>query len=250
MVFYAVYADYNKTDFRDDAKSFGSSYNWWDKSKTRGCVCDAQYADVDCSKRLCPYGTDVLDDREDLLDFQQYHRQKIVFRPENTGYTGVTGKTFALTFVSKLNETFTTIPIVFDNPTGNLGDFQNDIRLALLRLPNQVIDDVSVTATAVGSAETAAVEVVVTFSGEAVRGPQNFLIVEDYECSAGCTPRITGLGLETAVPKYFSRYEEAHASEFNSYECGRRGKCDYSSGLCQCFEGYTGENCQVLTTLV
>lgn len=43
---------------------------------------------------------------------------------------------------------------------------------------------------------------------------------------------------------------ETEASDFNNYECGRRGKCDYASGLCDCFSGYTGENCNELTNLV
>jgi len=253
MKYRSVYYDYDFVDFKEDAKDFSADYYWWDKSKTRGCVCDAQYADVDCSKRLCPYGTDVLADREDLLSESQYQIQAIVFSPENNGYDSVIGKTFALTFVSKLNETFTTIPIVFGDITDadERADMENDVRLALLRLPNQVIDDCSVSISFHNDADDADyVEMTVTFSGDAVRGPQNMLVVEDYECSAGCTPRISGLGLETAVSVQMSGYFEDRESTFNSYECGRRGKCDYKSGLCQCFEGYTGENCQILTTLV
>jgi hypothetical protein len=50
--------------------------------------------------------------------------------------------TFALTFKSKLNESYTTTPIVM-NPL-NLPKLSNDIMLALLKLPNKVIDGVSV----------------------------------------------------------------------------------------------------------
>merc|ERR1711934_833860 len=72
---------------------------------------------------------------------------------ETGGKTGdLTGATFALTFRSKLNETFTTIPIVWNaessvamTATTN-NDFVQDVQLALLSLPNRVIDGVTVSA--------------------------------------------------------------------------------------------------------
>eukprot|EP00929_Paragymnodinium_shiwhaense_P110060 TRINITY_DN76773_c0_g1_i1.p2 TRINITY_DN76773_c0_g1~~TRINITY_DN76773_c0_g1_i1.p2 ORF type:complete len:243 (+),score=46.61 TRINITY_DN76773_c0_g1_i1:64-729(+) len=33
-------------------------------------------------------------------------------------------------------------------------------------------------------------------------------------------------------------------------DCSGRGICDYSSGLCQCFKGYFGEDCSLQSTLI
>jgi len=291
--------------FSDNSKTF--DYPYWDKSKSRKCVCDATYGDLDCSKRLCPYGTDVLDTKDDTyfgLSEQKYQEQTILFASLTGDFADLNGKTFALTFKSRLNETFTTIPLVFDvyNPTG----FSDDVRLALLKLPNGVIDGVSVSAAMysdstagtlaaqgtdplnkyttadgivrgvnVGSnnifmggtdrkvvaglstpnhrrlANTALASLKIRFTGPSLQGPQHLLIVEDYLCDAGCTPKLTGLPLETRqTMAIWSTVVELTKSDYNSYECGRRGKCDYATGLCQCFAGYIGDNCNTLTTLV
>jgi hypothetical protein len=297
MAFAATWGDYSNQQFRTDAKTF--DFNSWDAGKTRGCVCDAQYGDVDCSKRMCPYGNDVLDVRDVLTVAEKQQIQELRFISENAspisdstgGVTTLRGETFALTFKSRLNETFTTIPIVFDD--ADLPDFVNDIQLALLNLPNRVIDGVSVSAykelTALttsgslnnGNAASSTsdhdglgtqtigvgdvtetdgilvsakmndmIRVVIQFTGEAVQGPQHLISVEDYECSNGCTPKITGLSLQYRHDHATNNVTETELADFNSYECGRRGKCDYDSGLCECFTGYSGDNCNTLTTLV
>lgn len=276
MHFAATWNDYASTGFRNDPKTF--EFNKWDAGKTRGCVCDAQFGDIDCSKRMCPYGNDVLDVRDNLLVGTKYQEQEIRFvsndgavTPSATaGVFSMTGQTFALTFKSRLNETFTTIPIAFDST--DLTDFVNDIQLALLNLPNRVIDGVTVAAVTgttiitgttkpytsqddvdgFGNALTAKnmLTVTVTFTGEAVQGPQHLLAVEDYECSTGCTPKITGVDVQHRMNHLQSNITEVVLADYNSYECGRRGKCDYGTGLCGCFTGYSGENCNSLTTLV
>jgi len=275
MGFAANYADYSNKGFESDSKTF--DYKSWDAGKTRGCVCDAQYGDVDCSKRMCPYGNDILDVRDDLIVSQKYQTQELRFLSDNGVITGsaangvetLQGQTFALTFTSRLNETFTTIPIVFDSTDTN--DFVNDIQLALLNLPNRVIDGVTVTATKELSATITSggdhdgygnnptgvnellqdiMKVVITFTGEGVQGPQHLIQVEDYECSDGCTPKITGLSLQYRYDHQSNNITETQLADYNSYECGRRGKCDYDAGVCECFTGYSGDNCNTLTTLV
>jgi hypothetical protein len=219
-------------------------YNVWDTRKTRGCVCDATYGDIDCSKRMCPYGNDVLAVRDALLVSEKYQVQALNFEASDLNADDLDYRTFALTFTSRLNETFTTIPIVFDDT--DMTDLINDIHLALLNLPNRVIDRLSVSGY---RKNRKSVEIKVTFTGDAVQGRQNLLKVESYECGAGCTPKLDGLGLQTRVGEHASNTTERVSADKHSFECGRRGKCDYTTGLCQCFTGYTGDNCNTLTTL-
>lgn len=242
MWFAATWNDYSNKYFHDDPKTF--PYMNWDKSKIRGCVCDATYGDIDCSKRMCPYGTDVLDVRDDLLVSTKYQVQELRFRA-NGILDNLQSKTFALTFKSRLNESFTTIPINFDDE--DLPDLVHDVQLALLNLPNRVIDGITVAANKDWSNNEVVLNI--TFTGPAVQGPQHMIIVEDYECGAGCTPKLDGLKLETRYGEYSSNATEVKLADYNSYECGRRGRCDYSTGLCACFTGYTGDNCNTLTTL-
>ncbi|RYH30350.1 hypothetical protein EON65_05480 [archaeon] len=153
-------------------------------------------------------------------------------------------KTFALTFKSRLNETYTTYPIVFD--ASDMNDFVLDVQLALLKLPNRVIDGITVSGTTDSAGR---VDLTLTFTGNNVQGPQHLITVEDYECGAGCTPKIDGLPVQTRLNMPMSNVTESQLADFNSYECGRRGKCDYATGLCKCFTGYTGDNCNTQTTL-
>jgi len=252
------------------------AFSDWDAGKTRGCVCDALYSDVDCSKRMCPYGNDVLDIIDDYdSSSTTYQVQTLRFytdyasdpgdasNGETGGKTGdLTGATFALTFRSKLNETFTTIPIVWNaessvamTATTN-NDFVQDVQLALLSLPNRVIDGVTVSATSGtldkgdSTALNGYLDLSITFTGAGVQGNQYPITMEDYECYEGCTPKLTGLPLMTRFDRPGSNITQTLMADHNSFECGRRGKCDYDTGVCECFTGYSGENCNTLTTLV
>ena len=226
------------------------SYYYWDSKKTRGCVCDPQYGDVDCSKRMCPYGTDVMDQRLDLTSPAKYQTQAIKIEPYQSKLVDHTldvlaDQTFALTFTSRLNETFTTIPLVF-NAAVDKHSMSLSIKRALESLPNYVIDQVNVEVNVDTSYGTSSARLNISFTGDAVQGPQHLITVRSYECGDGCTPKLTGMELEVNT----NNVTEVLLSDFNSYECGRRGKCDYDSGICQCFSGYTGVNCNIITSLV
>jgi len=235
-------------------------YIYWDKMKIRGCMCDPAYGDVDCSKRLCPHGTDIMDVRQDLTATAKYHMQHIALVAYGSTKDAINGKTFSLTFKSKLNETFTTTPITvrstldgLDSQDYDFKDFMAAIESALESLPNGVIDDVKVAGSFTGlntinSADNSYdyIFINVSFTGDNVQGRQNFLTVNAIGCDDGCTPKQDGLELDyNSLGVWESQY-----SDFNSFECGRRGKCDYTTGVCQCFAGYTGIACNTISALV
>jgi len=292
----------------DRAVRFGVSS--WDNHKTMGCVCDPRWTDVDCSRRMCPKGNDVLNTRLDTdhsaLDQVQeisfpYMKvggasgegddmKKLTFEYDSslsedadTAAYGVVGSNFALTFTTTLNETYTTNPIKIvgdaaaygnaftDGATatsvGSLTGLATVIKNELLALPHRVIDDVTVTVTE----SSFILKIQVTFTGDAVEGPQNLLQVEDLSCGDGCFPYLaTGTnaidtegatknkGATIMLPTFagtlsddnMPNVREKIGADYNNYECGRRGKCDYTTGLCECFDGYTGENCNTQTALL
>jgi len=260
-----------------DAVTFASIGEVWDSYKSMACVCDPGYIDVDCSRRMCPKGNDIFDTRLDTADDLKYQVQNISLfaagpfgNGTNAAYTEFANQTFALKFVSTLNESYTTIPIIigdtlFISDDDQTAAFAKTIKAALEGLPNGVIDTVGVSVAfaydvmyeAFGSQME--LNIKVTFTGDLVAGPQNLLIPLVDECLDGCTPKITGLNLvsvqgdsEGTNPpvKYYSKVTEMERADYNNYECGRRGKCDYDSGICECFEGYTGLACGTQTALV
>jgi len=185
---------------------------------------------------MCPYGNDPLF----ITAHQTEYDNQIQTVTLASGATLV-DKTFALKFTSRLNETFTTDAITI-TATANAATLGSTIQSKLLALPNKVIDGVTVSCTqsAVGS-----LVISITFTGNANQGFQNLVELDKAPCSTGCNPIVSGLMALTT-----GTIAQTTDADYNSYQCGRRGKCDYDTGLCACFNGFTGNNCNTITALI
>jgi len=236
-------------------KSFDNYH--WDANRARACVCDGGWWGIDCTMRMCPYGNDIMDvipgfdesSNSGLYghgnEVAQVQRITLYDNSEPKDNSNFAGQTFAIRFTSKTNETFVTQPISWSTVDTTLATYIED---SLMKLPNKVIDDVDVTVDLTGTG----VVIDITFVGNAVQGKQHLVEVLVDECLEGCHPRISGLSNILTFPGVtsLSSVEIQTVGSHNSYECGRRGKCDFSTGLCSCFAGFTGEACSIMTALV
>merc|ERR1712022_3658 len=186
------------------AKTFSDTADeLWDFHKSMACTCDPGYIEVDCSRRMCPKANDVMDERLNIADAMKYQIQNITLYAAGDDGSGnestiaeFYSKSFALTFTTTLNESFTTRPILISAGT-DVDTIEKtlakDLTVALKGLPNKVITNVNVnttlgyqTNTKVESAaptdkEIAFLNIEVEFVGASVMGPQNLLTVEANE---------------------------------------------------------------------
>merc|ERR1711964_433738 len=106
---------------------------------------------------MCPKANDVMDERLNIADEYKYQIQNITLFAAgvsgNGSWSEITefyGKTFALTFTSTLNESFTTVPIMVKSEastTATESTLADAITIALKGLPNKVITNVNTNVT-------------------------------------------------------------------------------------------------------
>ena len=230
-----------------------TDYNW-DAGRARACVCDGGWTGLSCELRMCLRGYDIMDT---IPTFDQFSTagagngnlaqvQIITLYEANLDNDNFASKSFAIQFTSKLSETFVTQPIMWSTDDTTLADY---IETALKKLPNKVVDDVDVSVDS--SVDSNGVIIDVTFKGLAVQGKQHKLELLVDPCGDGCNPKITGLtNLRTHSAVTLSTVSITTDESHSAHECGRRGKCDYNTGLCDCFDGFIGDTCNILTSLV
>jgi hypothetical protein len=156
---------------------------------------------------------------------------------------------------------------------------QHHIRAALMALPNFAVDDVEVSHNE-HSTDAQMNEYRITFTGARVQGKRNLLKcgwkatvsgtrVGTDDCDVdGCQPRFVGIqgtGTKCTVrgETFYNENSQHKTGRADNWDnvvgrtgtgedvaCSNRGLCDGSTGLCTCFEGYTGDSCSVQTILV
>lgn len=231
-----------------DAPHFSYASQYWDGEKTMRCQCDRGYEGADCSDRICPHGDDVLT----TCAADSNHDVQVITFTDTSGNFATAMAAFeaplfyTLTFEDHFGGVYKTRPIALNDV-----DLQNarDAQAALEALPNSAIPSVQVSADAL--------VVTVAFTDSATTGKQSTLMAEivtsEQTCAEGgqqpYTQNDAALSDVTVTVAH-----QALADEESNYEenvpCGNRGICDASVGKCECFEGHTGEACEIQSVYV
>jgi hypothetical protein len=244
-------------------------YRLWDSDMAQTCVCDAGYSGPDCSRRECPRGDDPLTHRfsdcpVDSTNTAGYTAATPCLDEIQTitlDATGNAGDWFHLLFRDWTGKIWRTdnfyvhagagaptcdsvvdLPVYFSTGSADTS-VNNAVKQALTGIPNDVIGDVTVSATY--NAGTFVYTVTVTFT----KNPGNV-----YELEA-----VNSADMQTNLPRCMASdgardftavtVAQARAGNKETATCSNRGVCDYDSGLCKCFKGYYGGDCSFQNAL-
>jgi hypothetical protein len=260
------------------------SYTGWDAKKIQGCSCDPGWEGNDCSGRICPRGNDPLRHRNSADSAVQVsHKFQVVVQSDaNFPTAKVAGRapsSFVLSFTDTYSEKWYTRPIAVNSngadaftteitAAGVAATLTTTVTNALLDLPNGaitglLIDPITGVSTAssaltvtVSAAQFAATIQIQLNSPHNAGDLKNRLHCHIGGCTdkgatnsanpGGCSPQYSGVthGTPACV------VTDAVSGTKNEDTCSGRGACDGGSGLCDCYEGYTDEDCSLQTILV
>ena len=214
---------YLGSDYVNGASSLGGDgvgpkYTNWDFASIGVCNCDMGFFGPDCSRRMCPKA-------DDPVTINQNERSVMV-SVQSDG-TDTAGKVL-VSFLGHTAEFSLTTAVsnTYCEQQWELLDNINDVTCLVTDGPGHTMFNV-------------------TFhSFPSFPSENNFFshtgnpAVTDFTCDTSQITVTGGTGAKTC------RVKDITNTDIKEYEfCGRRGTCDFTSGLCYCFQGYGGLNC-------
>jgi len=195
----------------------------WDWNMIHGCMCDSGYMGYDCSLRSCPKGDDPVtgNSADEIQDVVQVDEVQVLRCTSTNG-------TFTLNFKGE-----TTQAIKFNSTA-------SDLQAALEALPSIGTVAVEFKQSAMwvctekriqeNSNKDSNENAVVTVTFTSNNGPQPLLNVDESNLVDGTIVVVRGGSLLGGVTSV------AGTKEY--MDCGNRGLCDETSGICSCFKNY------------
>lgn len=276
-----------KFDFGEEfteGVSAAFNYEFWDADKNQACVCEKGFFGIDCSMRDCPRGADPLTFDEKFCGNAECtsETQYIIVDNSEKGR-------FIIEWLDNINHgnsltgsrmVSEVINVAQDESAENIAAKVQD---ALHNFPNGALADTKVT----GYDELTGDHRLLSVSFGTHNGRANPLVV--YQVGHGDVRVINDADIidvedDFHVESYYLRNNECKTTEkfrggdralslaslsfesdidFNcdnnlgglregnteNLPCSNRGMCDFGSGQCQCFAGYTKENCEQQSAL-
>eukprot|EP01138_Halocafeteria_seosinensis_P006200 gb/GECG01006341.1/.p1 GENE.gb/GECG01006341.1/~~gb/GECG01006341.1/.p1 ORF type:complete len:453 (+),score=45.96 gb/GECG01006341.1/:1-1359(+) len=273
-----------KFDFGEefhDGISTAFNYEFWDADKNQACVCETGFFGVDCSMRECPKGADPLTNEDKFCGNTDCVVETQLIAIDNAASgamiiewldninhgNSLTGSRLvseviniastdnAAAIKAKLQAALESFPngalyhTTVDTFESNGNDFVFSVQFkrgdasingrpnplvayqVLLNQEVRAINDAQVPAAEAGfKVESYFVRNGVCKTGQLFRkGDRTAILAGTFDCSNDIGDLVEG--------------------NTENLRCSNRGMCDFSTGTCQCFAGYTKENCQQQSAL-